>query len=236
MTAVAYEWHNYGKSTIGNRSDIERVPVDNLRAFYKRFYQPDNAVLVVAGKFDENKALEYITKYFGSIPKPDRKLQETYTEEPPQDGERVVTLRRIGDVGIGGLALSRPGRLARRVPGRRDSGRHPDSEPSGRLYKALVETKKATSVSVRTTAGHDPGSIQMIAEVNTKDLTVLEKVRDDHARGDRGGRPKGRHPGGSRSSSSEGSSRTASWPRPIPTASPSSSANGPHKATGGFTS
>ena len=69
MTAVAYEWHNYGKSTIGNRSDIERVPVDNLREFYKRFYQPDNAVLVVAGKFDETKALEYITKYFGAIPK-----------------------------------------------------------------------------------------------------------------------------------------------------------------------
>src|SRR6516165_6109711 len=84
MTAVAYEWHNYGKSTIGNRSDIERVPVDSLRAFYHRFYQPDNAVLVVAGKFDEQKALESITKYFGSLTKPDRKLQETYTEEPAQ--------------------------------------------------------------------------------------------------------------------------------------------------------
>ena len=58
MTAVAYEWHNYGKSTIGNRSDIERVPIDNLQAFYKKFYQPDNAMLVVAGKFDEKKALE----------------------------------------------------------------------------------------------------------------------------------------------------------------------------------
>src|SRR5271163_275263 len=77
MMAVAYEWHNYGKSTIGNRSDIERVPVDNLRAFYKRFYQPDNAVLVVAGQFDEKKALEYIAKYFGSLTRPGRKLQET---------------------------------------------------------------------------------------------------------------------------------------------------------------
>ena len=67
MAAVAYEWHNYGKSTIGNRTDIERVPVDNLRAFYKRFYQPDNAMLVVAGKFDEKKALEYINKYFGAL-------------------------------------------------------------------------------------------------------------------------------------------------------------------------
>ena len=74
MAAVAYEWHNYGKSTIGNRSDIERVPVDNLRAFYTKYYQPDNAMLVVAGKFDEKKALEYITKYFGALPRPGRKL------------------------------------------------------------------------------------------------------------------------------------------------------------------
>ena len=93
MMSVAYEWHNYGKSTIGNRSDIERVPVDNLRAFYKKFYQPDNAVLVVAGRFDEKKALEYITKYFGSLPRPDRKLQETYTEEPRRmHGERSSSL------------------------------------------------------------------------------------------------------------------------------------------------
>ncbi len=51
ITAAAYEWHNYGKSTIGNRSDIERVPIENLQAFYKKFYQPDNAMVVVAGQF-----------------------------------------------------------------------------------------------------------------------------------------------------------------------------------------
>jgi zinc protease len=179
MAAVAYEWHNYGKSTIGNRSDIERVPVDNLRAFYKKFYQPDNAMLVVAGKFDEKKALEYITKYFGSIPRPDRKLPTTYTEEPPQDGERVVTLRRVGDVGVVGLLYHVP------------SGPHPEypavkvlasvlgSEPSGRLYKALVETKKAASVSVSPEALHDPGVLEIMAEVNTKDRGALEKVRDE---------------------------------------------------------
>ncbi len=144
MMAVAYEWHNYGKSTIGNRSDIERVPVDNLRAFYKKFYQPDNAVLVVAGKFDEKKALDYITKYFGSLPRPDRKLQETYTEEPPQDGERVVTLRRVGDVGLVGLLYHVPAASHAEFPAVEILGDILDSEPSGRLYKALVESKKAT--------------------------------------------------------------------------------------------
>ena len=40
MMAAAYEWHNYGKSTIGNRADIERVPIENLHDFYTRYYQP----------------------------------------------------------------------------------------------------------------------------------------------------------------------------------------------------
>ena len=80
--AAAYEWHNYGKSTIGNRSDIERVPIENLQAFYRKFYQPDNVVLIIAGKFEEPKALALVEKYLGSIPKPDRELPNTYTEEP----------------------------------------------------------------------------------------------------------------------------------------------------------
>ncbi len=178
MMGVAYEWHNYGKSTIGNRSDIERVPADSLRAFYKKYYQPDNAMLVVAGKFDEKKAIEYISKYFGSIPRPDRKLQETYTEEPAQDGERSVMLKRVGDVGVVGLVYHVP------------AGSHAEfaavdilaeilgSEPSGRLYKALVETGKAAEVTVDAHAYHDPGSIEITAQVNTKDLATLEKVRD----------------------------------------------------------
>src|SRR5882724_11455031 len=49
IEAAAYDWHNYGKSTIGNRTDIERVPIENLQGFYKKFYQPDNVVLIVAG-------------------------------------------------------------------------------------------------------------------------------------------------------------------------------------------
>ena len=178
MAAVAYEWHNYGKSTIGNRSDIERVPVDNLRAFYKKYYQADNAMLVVAGKFDEKKALEYITKYFGSIARPDRKLPETYTEEPPQDGERMVTLRRVGDVGLVGLLYHVPAASHAEFPAVQILGDILDSEPSGRLYKALVESKKATSVSVSPSPNHDPGAIEIMAEVNTKDLSGLEKVRD----------------------------------------------------------
>ena len=103
VTAAAFEWHNYGQTTIGNRADIERVPVENLRRFYQRFYQPDNAMLVIAGKFDPTKALALVQTHFGALPRPERVLDKTYTEEPPQDGERMVTLRRVGDVPLGAV-------------------------------------------------------------------------------------------------------------------------------------
>jgi zinc protease len=160
VQAVAYEWHNYGKTTIGNRSDIEKVPVDNLRDFYERFYQPDNAVLIVTGKFDEKKALELVEKYFGSIPKPARKLNATYTEEPPQDGERTVILRRVGKIGSLMTAYHIP------------AASHPDWAPLsilasvlsedkvGRLDRKLIEPAIATSASAFADNTHDPGLFQ----------------------------------------------------------------------------
>src|SRR5581483_3284825 len=97
VIASAYLWHNYGKSVIGSRADIEKVPIDRLAAFYKKYYQPDNAVLVIAGQFDQSKALAYVGETVGAIPRPARTLEQTYTVEPVQDGERSVELRRVGE-------------------------------------------------------------------------------------------------------------------------------------------
>src|SRR5262249_16227942 len=91
VLGASYSWHNYGKMPIGNRSDIERVPIDRLAAFYQKYYQPDNALLTVAGKFDEAQALKLVANAFDKIPKPTRTLEATYTIEPAQDGERDVT-------------------------------------------------------------------------------------------------------------------------------------------------
>jgi zinc protease len=165
IAAAAYNWHNYGKPTIGNRSDIEHVPIANLQAFYRKYYQPDNVILIVAGKFEEARALELVQKYFAGIPRPARQLNTTYTEEPPQDGERSVVVRRVGDIGIVSAAYHIP------------SGSHEENaalevlanilrtQPSGRLYHALVETKKATSASADAGAEHDPGLFSVDAEV-----------------------------------------------------------------------
>ena len=98
VSSTAYIWHNYGKSTIGARSDLENVPIDRLQAFYKNYYQPDNSVLLVAGKFDPARTLALVAQKFGAIPRPTRVLPKIYTDEPTQDGERMVTVRRTGDV------------------------------------------------------------------------------------------------------------------------------------------
>jgi zinc protease len=173
--AAAYEWHNYGKSTIGNRSDIERVPIENLQAFYKKYYQPDNVVLVVAGKFDEAKALALVQKYLGSIPKPSRKLDDTYTEEPPQDGERTVILRRVGKVGSVGVAYHIPSAAHADWAPLNVLGDLLSQQPNGRLYKALVESGKASSVRASSGNNHDPGLFTAMAQVEPGQL---DAVRD----------------------------------------------------------
>jgi zinc protease len=175
VQAVAYEWHNYGKSTIGNRSDIERVPINNLQDFYKKYYQPDNAVLIVTGNFQEEKALQLITKYLGSIPKPTRKLDAPYTEEPPQDGERFVSLKRVGAIGSVIAAYHMP------------SGSHPDWAPLtilgsvlsedkvGRLDALLVESKIATSAAASADNSYDPGLFTLFAQPTDGNLEVLRQ-------------------------------------------------------------
>lgn len=186
ITAAAYEWHNYGKSTIGNRSDIERVPVDNLKAFYKKYYQPDNVVLIVAGKFEESKALALVEKYLGSIPKPTRVLDATYTEEPPQDGERTVTLRRVGAVGSVGVAYHMPSASHADWAPLSLLGGLVSQAPNGRLYKALVESKLATSAFAGSENAHDPGLFFASSSCQPENLdavrntlvTTLESLAD----------------------------------------------------------
>jgi len=183
--ATAYVWHNYGKSTIGARSDIENVPIERLQAFYKKYYQPDNAVLLVAGKIDEAKTLDLISQSFAGIPRPSRVLPKIYTDEPTQDGERAVTVRRVGDVQVAMAGYHVP------------AGSHPDAAavsilgeiladtPSGRLHKALVETKKASSVNSFPVLFGEPSLMIFGAEVRQESsldearnalLTTIEEI------------------------------------------------------------
>jgi zinc protease len=173
----SYLWHNYGKSTIGNRSDIERVPIDNLQAFYRRFYQPDNAVLTVAGKIDEAKTLAMVNEYFGKIAKPTRALPKSYTVEPTQDGERFVELKRTGDVQmLMAMYHIMPGSHAD-YPAMEVLTELLTTEPNGKLYRNLVDTKKASSEFGFSFQLYDPGFVLFGAEIlKEKSLDEAKKA------------------------------------------------------------
>ncbi len=176
LMSTAFLWHNYGKSTIGSRSDIERVPIERLKAFYRLWYRPSNALLVVAGKFDEARTLAKIAQLFGPIVNPSEPLPSTYTTEPAQDGEREAILRRVGDVQKIGAIYHVPAGSHIDFPAVEVAGFILGDDPSGRLYKALVETKLATSVYAGPWQLHDPGVLVAGAEVRKEQS--LPEVRD----------------------------------------------------------
>jgi zinc protease len=146
IISSAYLWHNYGNSTIGSKEDIERVKADRLRVFYEKYYQPDNATLVIGGKFDQKSVLVYISQYFGTIQKPKRVLEKTYTVEPAQDGERFVELKRSGDIQVIAAAYHTAPYADKDVAAVAALSEILTADPSGYLYKALIETQKASAL------------------------------------------------------------------------------------------
>lgn len=167
MQAAAFQWHNYGKSTIGARSDVENVDIAQLRAFYQEYYQPDNATLIVSGRFDVEPTLQLINDAFSPLPRPERTLPPEYTVEPVQDGERQVVLRRQGGSPLIAALY--------RIP----AAGNPDfipldlgvsilgDTPSGRLYHALVREQLSTSVFGFAAAMEQPGYALFGAQLET---------------------------------------------------------------------
>jgi zinc protease len=157
VLSAAYQWHNYGKSTIGARADVEGVNIKRLQDFYHTYYRPGNATLIVTGKFDPAKVRQWIAKYFGPLKNPKTAMPPLYTLDPAQDGEKSVTVRRVGGT---------PTLYALyHVP----AGASPDyaaisalnlilgDTPSGRLHTRIVEKQLAAEAFSFSQGLQDPG-------------------------------------------------------------------------------
>jgi len=183
-TAAAFEWHAYGKSTIGARSDVENVDIAHLQAFYRKYYQPDNATLIVAGKFDPQKTLAQIAQDFGALPKPTRVIAPTYTIEPVQDGEREVTLRRVGGEKDLFATYHVPSMASPDMAAFSVLANALGDTPNGRLHKRLVETGKATQSFAWTMRHTDPGVFNAGALLKKDDdLDAAQKIFIDTIEG-----------------------------------------------------
>ncbi len=193
MQQLAFPWHNYGNPIIGSRSDIERVPIDKLQAFYRTWYQPDNAVLVIAGRFDEAQAAALVARHFGPLPKPSRTLPTFYTEEPTQDGERRVTLNRVGDNPIVSLLYRAPAASHPDFPALDVLANVLGDVPAGRLHREIVQRGLAAASWGGERGMHDPGYLYFgaslgkegnLAQARDRLIEVVEGVRRDPVSGD----------------------------------------------------
>ncbi|MCF0254598.1 MAG: insulinase family protein, partial [Duodenibacillus sp.] len=166
MQSVLFDWHAYGRPTIGARSDIENVPIENLRAFYRKWYQPDNAVLTVSGKFDEAKVLGWIEEKFGAIPRPERALPAEWTVEPVADGPRSFEIRRPGEAKVVMLGYRIPSALHPDINALETAVEILSQAPRGRLYKALVETGLANDVFAYPLSARCPSFAVFVAQLD----------------------------------------------------------------------
>jgi len=184
--AAAFQAHPYRHSTIGWRSDIEKVPIGKLREFYDTFYWPDNTTVILVGDFVPSEALGMIRKYYGVYPRAPKPIPEVYTEEPEQTGPRRVMVKRPGQLG----ALI----IAHKIC----SSRHPDFPALGvlesvlgdgkgsRLYRALVDKGLATSARAIADVSRDGGLHEVVVslapgasleEAEAVALQEIERVR-----------------------------------------------------------
>ncbi|HVK73002.1 MAG TPA: pitrilysin family protein [Kofleriaceae bacterium] len=161
LMATAFDVHPYRWPTIGWMADIRGVGLDDIRAFYRRWYAPDNATVVVVGDVDERRLLELVAAAYGALPAGTRAPAPELTE-PPQTAERVRRARR-------------PIASDRVLLGWKAVGQgHPDwaplellttllaGSPSSRLHRRLViERELASSVDVQLTPFRDPSLLRV---------------------------------------------------------------------------
>ncbi len=93
IMAALYLNHPYGRPVIGWRHEIEKLDRADALEFYKRFYGPNNAILVIAGDIEARELRPAIERIYGAIPiRADFPAQRTRPQEPPPAGPRTVTL------------------------------------------------------------------------------------------------------------------------------------------------
>ena len=202
--ATAFREHPYHHPTIGWRADVENVPTARLKEFYDTFYHPNNATAIVVGDFERGSALELVNKYFGSLPASPTPIPEVYTDEPRQQGERRLVVRRAGELPLVQVAFRAPAALGQaNVLSNSQLAERAATAPDGndifplavlsaalangvtsRLYQSLVETELAVSVDARVDQFRDPGlfNVYATAAPGVEPLRVEEVIHKELAR------------------------------------------------------
>jgi zinc protease len=153
---AAYVAHPYHHSTIGWRSDIEKVSIEKLREFYDTFYWPNNATVSIIGDFQPAEALTLVKKHYGAIPRSPQPIPQVYTEEPDQSGPRRVVVKRAGQLGVVAIAHKTPAATHEDFAAINVLSAILGDGKNSRLYKAITDKNLSTGVQNAAFAAHDP--------------------------------------------------------------------------------
>ncbi len=180
LTATAFKAHPYRHPTIGWLSDLRSMTRDDLYGYYRRFYVPNNATLVIVGDVDTETALRRVDQHFGAI-QPGTAPERIQTIEPEQTGERRLTIRQEGTTAYLKIGYHAPSATDRDffpllvldavLTGAKglnlwSSFRVPPPQRSARLYRALVERGLASSISGGLMPTEQPFLYTLSATVN----------------------------------------------------------------------
>lgn len=179
LMSTAYAFHPYGRTVIGNESDLAGVQPAQLQDFYRRYYRPDNAVLIVTGQFNEQETLADVVAAFGKVATPPGNVSQPYTLDRAQQGEREVTVRRSGGIPLLSVAYHMMAGAAREAVALSALTVMLTRQPDGPLYEALVKSGLAVSTYGYAFALHDPGLLQFGATLadESRRTEVWEKMR-----------------------------------------------------------
>jgi len=137
VSTLAFKAHPYGQPILGWAEDVERITPEAMRAFYRTYYVPNNAIVVAVGDFRAADILDRIKQRFGGIPRgPDP--PPVLAVEPPQNGERRVVVQRQAELPIVYLAYHVPSGASADAPALDVLSSVLSGGRASRLYRALV--------------------------------------------------------------------------------------------------
>lgn len=176
--AAAYAVHSYHWPVIGWKCDVQAITRSDVLGYYRTYYQPNNAILILVGDFDTAKLLDRVREHFGAIPRGPAPPKVT-SVEPPQDGERRVTVQGEGRAVYFEMLYHIPGASHPDMPALGVLDSLLTVGKSSRLYRALVNSGLATEVSSLFSQQHDPGWETLFATCSdTTDHRKFERALD----------------------------------------------------------
>ncbi len=162
----AYIYHSYHWTPIGFMNDILHWTIDDIRAFHKTYYQPKNAIVVVAGDVDEKEVFDAAKKHFESIPNC-CEIPKVHQVEPKQDGPKRVYIKRDVESQMLAIAFHIPNFEHEDQPALSAISELLSSGKSSRLYKKLIDEKKMVNqIYGYNMENKDPGIFLFLAVAN----------------------------------------------------------------------